>query len=483
MKTNNSPKKNYIYNIIYQILILIIPLITSPYLSRVVGVNGIGIYSYRYSIVYYFMLITLLGVNNYGNRTIAKVRENKENLSKKFWSIYCIQLFMGVSMLIVYNLYVSISNTEYKNIAYIDNLFIISSILDINWFFFGLEEFKKTITRNTIIKIGNIILIFAFIKSTTDLWKYTLIVSGMTCISQLLMWFYLRNKVKFVKVTLNDIVSHFKANIILFVPVIAVSLYKIMDKIMLGIISGVGEVGYYEQAEKIINIPLTIITSLGTVMLPRISNISANGSENQILVYINKSIKFVMFLSMSMCFGLVAIGESFAPLFYGSEFGKSGILIAMLALTLPFLSFANVIRTQYLIPKEKDKIYIISVTLGAVVNLISNIILISKLGSIGACIGTILAEAIVMIYQTVSVKNNIDIKKNLKISKVFLIKAIIMFIVIYPINFFQIDSTVKIGIQVSLGMLIYIALNFKYILYELNVKEIILKFTRKKVKV
>ena len=139
----HSPKKNFIYNIIYQILILIIPLITAPYLSRVVGAEGVGTYSYTYSIVYYFMLLTLLGVNNYGNRSIAKVRDDKKKLSKTFWSIYFFQLVMGIVMLILYLLYIYLFDNQYRLIALIQTLFIVSSILDINWLFFGLEEFKK----------------------------------------------------------------------------------------------------------------------------------------------------------------------------------------------------------------------------------------------------------------------------------------------------------------------------------------------------
>ena len=182
MNEKTSPKKNFIYNIIYQLLIMIIPLITAPYLSRTVGVDGVGTYSYTYSIAYYFMLFTLLGVNNYGNRTIAKVREDKVKLSKTFWEIYSLQVSLGIIMLVCYCIYILLFCNEYRNIAVIQTLFIVSAMLDINWFFFGIEEFKKTITRNTLIKVGNIILILLAVKSKNDLWKYTLIMSGMTCI-------------------------------------------------------------------------------------------------------------------------------------------------------------------------------------------------------------------------------------------------------------------------------------------------------------
>ena len=196
----NNPKENFIYNMIYHLFILIIPLITAPYLARVVGADGVGIYSYTYSIVYYFMLLTLLGVNNYGNRSIAKVRDNKEKLSKTFWSIYLFQLIMGFLMLIIYTEYLLLFLKNYKIYSIIEILFIISAMLDINWFFFGMEEFKKTITRNIIVKFGNVALIFLLVKSSNDLWKYTLIMAGMTCLSQIILWSFIIKKIIFTKV-------------------------------------------------------------------------------------------------------------------------------------------------------------------------------------------------------------------------------------------------------------------------------------------
>lgn len=478
----SNPKKNFIYNIIYQILILIIPLITAPYLSRVVGAVGVGTYSYTYSIVYYFMLLTLLGVNNYGNRSIAKVRDDKEQLSKTFWSIYTFQLIMGIIMLITYFSYILIFNNQYKSIAIIQSLFIISAMLDINWLFFGLEEFKMTITRNTFAKLGNVILIFILVKNSNDLWKYTLIMSGMTVLSQLILWSALRKKVTFVKVLPKDIIKHIKPNLILFIPVIAVSLYKMMDKVMLGMMTTVTEVGFFENAEKITNIPMTLITALGTVMLPRMSNMLAKGENAKANEYINKSICFVMFLSFAMCCGLIVVGYKFAPFYFGQEFQKTGSLIMLLAVTLPFLSFANVIRTQYLIPKERDKDYIISVSLGAIVNLGINIILIPKYASIGACIGTISAEVIVAIYQTISVKNELNVKKYIKNILPFFIKSIVMLICIYPLNFININTLLRLLIQVLLGLSIYGVLNLKYILSIVDIKKILSKIGRKKIK-
>lgn len=472
-------KINFLYNIVYQLLVLIIPLITAPYLSRVIGASGVGIYSYTYSIVYYFILLVLLGVNNYGNRSIAKVRNNKDKLSKTFCSIYLFQLIMGIIMLFFYIMYVTLISNNYTSIAWIETLFIISAMIDINWFYFGLEEFKVTITRNMCIKVLSVILILIFVKAKGDLWKYTLIMSSTTLISQLILWSFICKKINFVKVSKHDILKHIKPNLILFIPVVAVSLYKIMDKIMLGSMSSVIEVGYYENAEKIISVPLTFITSLGTVMLPRISNILANGNIDKVNKYINKSISFVMFLSFAMCFGLIAVGYNFAPIYFGESFQKTGILIMLLSVTLPFLSFANVLRTQYLIPNENDKVYIVSVSLGALINLIMNFIFIPRYYSIGACIGTIAAEFAVMFYQAMAVRKELDIKKYIKNIIPFFIKSLIMFIVVYSFNYINMNNFIRIVIQVLIGSLIYFALNYKYINLIVNFKKIFIKFRKK----
>ncbi|MBR1416417.1 MAG: oligosaccharide flippase family protein [Bacilli bacterium] len=459
----SSIKKNFIYNVLYQILIILIPIITVPYVSRILGADQIGIYSYTYSIVYYFMLISLLGINNYGNRTIAKSRDNKHELSKSFFSIYIIQIIMSILMLILYLLYVLLFENSYKHIALIQSIYIFSCIFDINWLFFGLEKFKITVTRSSLLKIISLILIFIFVKNSNDLSKYTLILAISTLLSQLLLLPFLKKEVNYTKISFNDIKQHIKPCLKLFIPVIAVSIYKIMDKIMLGVMCDISEVGYYEQAEKIISIPIGLITALGTVMLPRISNLIAKKDDIKVKEYINKSISFMMFLAFPIFFGLVGVSEDFIPIFLGSGFIKSSILIYYLASTVLFISFANIIRTEYLIPKEKDNIYIISVILGAIINLIINYLLIPKYQSIGACIGTIFAEFSVMFYQLISIRKELPIINYIKNIIPYFLKALFMFILIYLIKYINILPIYRVILQVIIGIIIYGLLNIKYI--------------------
>lgn len=464
-------KKNIIYNVIYQILILIIPLITLPYVSRKLGADGIGIYSYTYSIAYYFMIIAMLGLNNYGNRTIAKVRDSKESLSKEFCSIYAFQLIMSIIMITVYFIYVVLFEKKYKFISIIQGLYVVSSLFDINWFFWGLEKFKLTITRNIIIKFSSLILIFLFVKTKNDIWKYVVILSGSTLISNIILFSFLNKYIHFIKITKKDILKHIKPNIVLFLPVIAVSIYKIMDKIMLGMMSTISEVGYYENAEKIATVPLTIITAFGTVMLPRISNLISNNREDDAKKFLDKTLPFIMFLAFPMTLGLIAIGKEFSIIYFGGGFEKTGVLIQLLSITIIFLAWGNVIRTQYLIPKELDKEYVVSAFLGAIVNLIMNFIFIPKYQAIGACFGTMAAECIVAFYQTFVVRKNLKIMHYINISLKFLVKSIIMYIVIIFIGKkIMLLDEIEILIQIIIGIILYMAMNIRYIVSILNVK-------------
>ena len=452
----NSIKKNFIYNSAYQLLIFIIPMITTPYISRVLGSNGIGLYSFNNSIAYYFVIFTMLGLNNYGNREVARSRDNKKKLSKSFFSIYALQFICGIITNTMYLLYcVFISKNFILSISIWP--FVLSAIFDINWFFFGIENFRFTVIRNVIIKILTTISIFVFVNEKSDVVSYCLILSFGMLLSNLSLWTLLNKYVDFYRPKLEEIRVHIRPNLLLFVTVLSVSLFKIMDKIMLGMISASSEVGLYESAEKIINIPTAFVLSLGTVMLPRMSNIVANKDDSKSTDLINKSIIFAVFLSTSFSFGIMAISKEFVPIFFGSGFEKCIYLLWILLPSSVFIAFANVIRTQYLLPNGDDKIYVISAIIGAVINLTVNYIMIPFLASIGATIGTLISEAVVCIYQSSKARGALPINQYIKNSLPFLISGIVMFISLYNFNM-HIADIYLMFIKIILGVVIYMVL-------------------------
>lgn len=457
-----STNKNFIYNILYQVFIFAIPLISTPYISRTLGVDNVGIYSYTYSIVYYFMLCGLIGINNYGSRRIAKTSHDKLKMSEEFVNIYFLQLILTSIMLILYYVFIGMIYQYNVKIMLIQSIFLISVLFDINWFFFGIEKFKITISRNIIIKVMSLILIFVFVKDSNDLWKYTLLMSGSTLFSQLYLWLYIKKYIKFVKPSIKKIISNLKPCLVLFIPIISYSIYRVMDKTMIGAFSNTIELGNYESAEKIINIPISFITALGTVMLPHMSKANDKEFDGKIL----DTFRLTFFFAIPMCLGIFLVSDDFCTIFFGKEFTLAANIIKLLISTVLCTAIANVIRTSYLIPKEKDNIYVYSTIIGAVVNLIFNLIFIKKFGAYGACIGTILAEFIVMLYQIIFTKNVIDYSKVFSVFGEYVFKSIVMIIEIILIGKIVENLYVRLIVQVAVSVVTYILINYKYIKYD-----------------
>ncbi|WP_269920188.1 oligosaccharide flippase family protein [Caldifermentibacillus hisashii] len=460
----SSIRRNFIYNSIYQILLFLLPLITAPYISRVLGPSGIGTYAYTNTIANYFVLFSMLGVNNYGNRSIAMARERKSELSETFWGIYYFQLLISLIMSIVYIIILLSTPLENKLIYFLQFLFVISAAFDINWFCFGLEKFRITVVRNIIIRLLTVLAIFYFVKTEADLWIYTLLMAGSMLISQLVIWPFVIKNVYFIRPRWKSIKQHIKPNLLLFIPVIAVSLYKIMGKIMIGLLSTLDEVGFYHNAMSIISIPMGIITALGTVMLPRMSSLISKGYQNQSKQMIEKSMVFIMFLSSALMFGIAGIAPVFVPWFFGDKFIRTTELVIYMAPSIIFISWANVIRTQYLIPNSKDKHYIISVLIGALVNIIINIILIPSIGALGAAIGTVLAEVSVCVIQNLMVRKEIDLKSYFIKGVAFIIFGVAMFVTVRLLSSISSSAIVTLSFQIFVGALVYLILSFGYLL-------------------
>ena len=474
MSEKTSLKKNIALNMIYKLLIIIIPFVTSPYLSRMLGPEASGTYAYINSLVSYFVLFAALGINGYGTRLIARCKSNDIDVRQNFWSLFIIQVFtFGVSILLFY-LYVIIFKSS--DILYLLFIFtILGGLLDVTWLFQGLENFGRVVLRNSLIKIVSLILIFIFVKSPDDLWEYILIVSGSTCISQLIMWPYIFRHIKWARFDSLILKKHIKPILILFIPTFAISIFNTMDKIMLGQFVSVEKVGFYDYSEKIIAVPKNLIAALGHAMLPRVSFMVAEGKDDEAKKYLSYTYYFVFIFCYLIAFGLAASGECFAVLYWGQDYIECGKILALLAPAFVFICVGNVIRTQYLIPNMMDKEYVISICLGALVNFVGNLIVIRYWGVIGACITTIMAEFTVMAVQFFFVRKKVSIFKDFIYSIPFLLIGVLMYIVITLINNNYAHSIHKFLIMVSVGGAIYLMLTSIIILLSKNNNAIWLK--------
>lgn len=456
MKTN--VKKNILYQCIYEVLVILAPLITAPIVSRALGPECSGIYSYTYSVAGYFVLFCMLGIKNHGSRIIAEKSDNQEELNRSFSNMLFLHVIISAVVFCAYILYVMLISSENIQIfALLQGMYVLSALFDISWFYIGIEQFKLTVTRNIVIKLLTILLVVFFVKNSQDLWKYIVIMSGGLLISQIWLWSYLKKYVHLVKPDKDEILKNIKPLLILFIPVIAVSLYKMMDKIMIGWFSKT-ELGFYEYSEKIIAIPMSIIEAIGVVMLPRIAKMLANGKVNESKKVIQISMKYNMILAMAMAFGIAAISTELAPVFFGEEYDPCAILMIGLSVTIPFLSFASVLRKQFMIPLKMDKSYIVAVLSGAIVNLICNVILIPHYYSKGAMVGTILAEVIVCIMHIIACRNDLSIKEYIKDTLPFLAAGVLMFVLVRIVaNCFAV-SVFGLFVEILVGCASYIAI-------------------------
>ena len=206
-----SITRNYIYNMVYQVLILILPFITTPYLSRVLGAEGIGIYSYTYAIVTYFILFGSLGIALYGQREIAYAQENKTLRKKIFFEIISFR-FLTISIAIILYYFLFIRGSQYQIYYQILLLELLAAAFDISWFFQGMEEFKRTVTRNVLVRLCSVSLVFLLVKTKEDLAKFTLIYSLADLLGNLSLWLYLPKYMKGIKITNIDIKRHIALN-------------------------------------------------------------------------------------------------------------------------------------------------------------------------------------------------------------------------------------------------------------------------------
>lgn len=452
----NKIKKNIAYNFIVQATAVLLPLLTTPYLSRILGAGGMGKYAYAYSVAYYFTLFIKLGLDYYGNRTIASVRSDKSRLSSTFWEIYYFQVITAIIGIVIYILYCLFVPTD-SLLALIFVGLVFSAGIDITWFLYGIEEFKATMLRDTGIKVINTILIFVFVQTVDDVWKYVFIRSAGFFIAQVLSWPVLFKSICYVKPSLQSIKSHIKPNLILFIPVVSVSLYKVMDRVMLGRLSSLEELGYYYNVESVLSIPKALIVAVRTAMLPRMSLLVATeATEEQMKSIFFKTLEGTLFASSAAAFGLMSIAKEFVPIFFGSGFEKCIPLFFWIFSSIIPLVYTELTYTEFLLPRKKDIAFNIARIAGAVANLTLNLLLIPVLDSIGAAIATLVAEIFVCGSQMIALRRELKFREYLYHSLPYVLAGIIMVCIFYNADVSLGNSYISLLVKIIEAGSVYI---------------------------
>lgn len=459
---NGKLIRNYIYNTMYQILVLIAPLITTPYVSRVLGVTNIGIYQYSQSIANYFVLIAAVGTTLYGQREIAYLHDKPAKRSEVFWEIEIFRLATTFICTLLYY-FVFCAHGTYSEIYTILTLEVLATAFDISWFFMGMENFKLTVLRNTLIKVSGIICVFLFVKGPEDLGIYTLCVTAPLLIGNLSLWFSLKQYLVKTDLTLARLLTGIKGRLrsifILFLPQVAADVYLLLDKTMIGIFgSNIDQVGYYSQGQKIVKIILMIVTSLGTVMLPTMSSYFAKGDNAGIKRSVQTAFRFIYMLSFALMFGICAIAPRFVPVFYGEGYDPVTGLIIIISPILVIIATSNVIGKQYLLPTNQQKAYTVSIFSGACANFVLNMVLIHFWDAIGASIATVIAELAVTFTQCWYVRKQLPLRSCILSGVRYAVYGGLMFLAVRGIGTILPAGNVwSLIVMIITGMAVYIA--------------------------
>ncbi len=448
-------KLNYVYNAAYQVLLLIMPLIVAPYLSRVLEPDGVGTASYMESIVAYFTLFATMGISTYGQREISYVQDNAEKRSLVFWNTKVLGFCASAVTMVVYVAF-SLSQKERSTLYLILTLNLVAVFFDITWFFQGMEEFGKTVTRNTVIKVLQIAYIFLFVKTKEDLPLYVLGLGLFTALGNLSLWAYLPRYIKKVSFRQLRPFQDIKVVWSLFVPTIAIQIYTVLDKTMIGVITGSSfENGYYEQAVKISKMLLALVTALGTVMVPRVGNLFGKGETFEVRRMMYRSYRFVWFLGIPLCFGAIMAAGNFVPWFFGPGYDKVVPLLRVLSLLILAIGINNVTGIQYFIPTKRQNLFTLTVIVGACTNFTLNMILIRRFLSVGAAIASVAAESAIAVVQLVIVRKELSPGKVLSEGVHYYVAGAVMVLVLWPICRWLSPSVLHTAMIVAVGAMVY----------------------------
>ena len=448
--------KNYAYNLSYQLLVIILPIITTPYVTRVFSSTDLGTYGYFNSIVTYFILLATLGVANYGTKEISG---HRKDIRKNFWGIYTLQFGATILSICLYILLCLSLSFMQNPVAYILGLSLVSKGMDISWLFQGLEDFRKITVRNITVKLVGVISIFLFVKSANDLYLYVFLLTIFELLGQFSMWWPAREFIGKPHFDWSYAKQHLKPVVLLFLPQIAISLYVTLDRTMLGALASTKDVGIYDQALKLVNILLTLVTSLGSVMLPRVANLLSTGDHKAVNKMHQMSFLIYNLVIFPIIAGMLIVNDDFVQFFLGQDFQDAKYAIAIMIFRMFFIGWTNIMGIQILIPHNKNKEFMLSTTIPAIVSVGLNLLLLPKLGYIGAAIVSVLTEVLVWLIQlfyTRSYLREVPILGSL--IKIIISSGVMYGILLFIKQFLNVSPMINVAIYAVLGAMIYLVL-------------------------
>lgn len=449
--------QNYLFNSAYQLLLIIIPLFTAPFLTRTLGKDALGIDSYVLSVVTMVEIIGAFGLNTYSSREVAYRKDNKEGLYHTFMELFTLRMILFFCVLIFYLFFLQTS--KYKIYFLIQLITLTAYFFDTSWFFIGIEEMKEVVLLNTAVKILSTVLIFLLIRSPKDLKIYEVIYGSSNALGTFglltMLPKYLQKKNKQVL----NLKRHIIPVLALFLPQAAISMYAQFDKIMIGKLStDIAQVSFYDKGEQIVKAPLALITAFTAVVMPRIASHYIKEDWKGIQAIVSRTMNLVLLIFIPMAAGLSMVADIFVPFYLGKDYYSSVRVVQVLSPILVAIGLSNVTGSQYLVATNQTKALTISYILSAVTNVTLNALLIPSYGAVGACVGTVAAESVAFFIQYLIMKTTIG---NIKLSKSIgkkLFASIVMIVLVWGVKMILGNSLGSMIAQIAVGMIVYVTI-------------------------
>lgn len=454
-------KSNFAFNFISQILTLIIPLITTPYLARVLQETGNGQYSYAFSIITYFTLFANLGFDVYGQRQIAAAQGDIEAKSKVFWEIFTFKTILTViSVAVLYSISFTVGfGDNYTNLILILSIQVIAVPFDIQFLYRGEEDFAIIAIRSIILKVVGLICIFLFVKQQSDTWIYALCIAGSTVLSNLIMWTTLKNRIKLVSFKSIKLWRHFKPMMLIFFPALAVTVYSVFDKTMIGLLAENPDYqnGCYEQAYKLNGVALLLVTVISSVMVSRNAHDYSVGDMDSVKRHIYLAGNYTFMIGLPLIAGFFVLSGNLCSWFLGDGYAEVPLLLQIMSVRFIFSGLGEIFGSQLFIAIGKEKYPTIATGISAVVNITLNLFLIKYWGAVGATITTAISEFLVTAILACFVMKGkyVSVGKMILSSWKYLVSALIMGTAIYFIQKFMPYGIWSFLVITAIGVIIY----------------------------
>lgn len=446
--------RNYLYNVAYQVLVLLAPLVTAPYLARVLGAECLGIYGYIAGVSSVMQTVMMLGLYTYGNRQIAYSRDDPDAVNRAFWELMSLRCFCGAIGLVAYIAFAIGSKYRLYAFAYLP--WLVANILDISWLFVGFEDMKPTVMKNAGIKLASILGILIFIKEQEDLWLYFLLISVGTLLGNISLYPYAGKYVSFPELKANGIAEHLKGSVSLFIPEAAASLLLQVNRVLLGsVLPDADQTGFYDQGDKIVNIPMTFVTVFSTVMMPRVAHEVSAGSEESAGYYVVEAGKPALMIAIPLSLGIAGSAANLVPWFLGPGFEPVIPVVQILSPIVVANCLMGMTGSQYLTARNETRFLSFVNAIGLMLVLMLDALVIRSYGALGAATSIVVSRFVVSILQLVKVRNNLPLRKLIRPCVHYIAAAMIMLVVIEVDAFMVPHGAVLTIVQFVTGVLTY----------------------------